>query len=147
MYVAYKHLVLLVYIFVYMFMCIDAYEMYVLYLVHICMYALIYIYAHIIFFIKCRFVYPPGYGEPDGHAIDSLTSMYQWFINVYPLLLSFHKPNSDIKPENNISYRPLECTQKEGDVVYIPAGFSHQTINIGDTIAIGGQASYPADKR
>ena len=44
-------------------------------------------------------------------------------------------------------YRPLECIQRAGDVLYLPASWSHLTMNIGEAIGIGGQTALPADKR
>ncbi|XP_019624169.1 PREDICTED: uncharacterized protein LOC109469860 [Branchiostoma belcheri] len=32
--------------------------------------------------------------------------------------------------------RPLECTQEAGDIVYIPQGFYHSVVNVGETIAV-----------
>lgn len=36
-------------------------------------------------------------------------------------------------------YRPVECTQQAGDVLYLPTRWTHMTLNIGETIAFGGQ--------
>ena len=44
-------------------------------------------------------------------------------------------------------YRPLECMQRPGDLLYLPASWSHLTLNIGEAIGIGGQTALPADKR
>ncbi|XP_066271177.1 uncharacterized protein [Branchiostoma lanceolatum] len=45
-----------------------------------------------------------------------------WAKYVYKLL-PYHK-------------RPLECVQEAGDIVYIPQGFYHSAINMGETIAV-----------
>ena len=38
------------------------------------------------------------------------------------------------------------CTQKQGDVIYVPYGWLHATANRGDVIAVGGQSDgYPDD--
>mmetsp|Transcript_26605 Transcript_26605/g.94917 ORF Transcript_26605/g.94917 Transcript_26605/m.94917 type:complete len:358 (-) Transcript_26605:22-1095(-) len=42
---------------------------------------------------------------------------------------------------------PLSCVQNAGDVVYLPAGWKHATLNLAETIAVGEQASYPAQER
>lgn len=34
-----------------------------------------------------------------------------------------------------------------GDIVYLPKAWPHMTMNIGETIGIGGQAVYPAAER
>jgi hypothetical protein len=39
---------------------------------------------------------------------------------------------------NNI-YQPLSCLQEAGDIIYLPSQWIHLTMNIGETIAIGGQ--------
>ena len=44
-------------------------------------------------------------------------------------------------------YRPLECIQRAGDLLYLPASWSHLTLNVGEAIGIGGQTALPADKR
>jgi len=37
------------------------------------------------------------------------------------------------------------CTQKQGDVIYVPGGWLHATSNIGDVIAVGGQSDGQSD--
>ncbi|KAK3585952.1 hypothetical protein CHS0354_038494 [Potamilus streckersoni] len=61
---------------------------------------------------------PPGGVYPGFTQID-------WFKKVYPNLTD--------------SERPLECIQEEGDILYLPEGTYHGTINLGDTVAIGIQ--------
>ncbi|XP_048252971.1 uncharacterized protein LOC124133842 isoform X1 [Haliotis rufescens] len=55
----------------------------------------------------------PGYGQLD------------WFQNLYPNLTTDQKPT--------------ECIQEPGEILYVPEGVYHGTINLGDTIAIGIQ--------
>jgi ribosomal protein L16 Arg81 hydroxylase len=54
---------------------------------------------------------------------------------------------ADDSSETVQEYRPLECVQEAGDTMYLPAGWSHLTVNIGETIGIGGQAALPATQR
>ena len=35
--------------------------------------------------------------------------------------------------------RPMECIQRAGDIMYLPAGWAHATENLGDTVGVGGQ--------
>ncbi|XP_067684698.1 uncharacterized protein [Haliotis asinina] len=58
----------------------------------------------------------PGYGQLD------------WYHNLYPNLTTKEKP--------------MECIQEEGEILYLPEGVYHGTINIGDTIAIGIQKKH-----
>jgi hypothetical protein len=44
-------------------------------------------------------------------------------------------------------HRPLECAQLPGDVLFIPSRWAHMTINAGDTIAFGGQATLFDEER
>jgi hypothetical protein len=35
--------------------------------------------------------------------------------------------------------RPLECMQSEGDLIYVPEGYWHATVNLGETVGVSGQ--------
>ena len=39
--------------------------------------------------------------------------------------------------------RPLECNQQAGDILYVPSGWHHATINVGDTAGIALQVIPP----
>ena len=43
--------------------------------------------------------------------------------------------------------KPLECVQHGGDVIFIPAGWIHSTLNIGETIGVGGQIEWTPQAR
>ena len=76
-------------------------------------------------------LYPgnPG-GVPPSAGYNPSTPHLRWLESVYPTLSSGAKP--------------LECMQGPGDIVYVPSGWIHATINVGDTAAIALQArSYP----
>lgn len=99
---------------------------------------------------KRWFVYPPGYGAPSDleAASNPLYPVWTWFQSVYPRMAGLTKPPLRGGAEDGgTGYRPLECVQQAGDVVFLPARWSHLTINIGETIAIGGQASLGASQR
>ncbi|RYH15048.1 hypothetical protein EON65_32465 [archaeon] len=111
--------------------------------------------------IKYWFVYPPGYGAP--RSVDSMfspfTSAYDWYTDIYPHILQSvyakaplhtpsphtqththtHTPHAAATGDGYRGYRPLECMQHPGDILYLPPMWSHMTMNIGETIAIGGQ--------
>ena len=36
----------------------------------------------------------------------------------------------------------MECLQAPGDIMFVPAGWSHQTINIGEAIGVGAQRTF-----
>ena len=42
---------------------------------------------------------------------------------------------------------PDACLQLAGDVLYLPAGWSHTTLNVGETVAVGEQHAWPARER
>ena len=125
---------------------------------------------------KRWFVYPPGKGlqerrktkfENDDHSISSkerttkvtalnysvwpLLNAFEWFQLIYPNLSavthSSHKTKHNANDVYNHPEDMLECIQNKGDVLYLPAGWKHMTLNIGETIAVGGQAAYGADAR
>lgn len=98
-----------------------------------------------------------------------LLPVEHWFNSVYPLLSTCSRvaaPLSSCEGKDGVCVaseekekeeeeyesvgecqRPLECLQNPGDVVYLPSGWSHLTVNVGETIAVGGQASYSAAER
>eukprot|EP01034_Spumella_vulgaris_P024386 gene24386-30728_t len=97
---------------------------------------------------KRWFVYPPGYGSPP--EVDALANPFlstsRWLEEVYPGLIDYPKPPVYGHLEDALStsvprtgYRPLECVQRPGEVLFVPDRWAHMTINIGETIAIGGQ--------
>lgn len=99
------------------------------------------------------FFYPPGFGNSQYSLNDS--SVLQWLENTYPSLALFEKPNlqllEDQLESNNVSinenYRPFECFQDVNETLFIPSLWAHLTINIGETIAIGGQQGLSMEER
>lgn len=84
---------------------------------------------------KRWFLFPPGRGLSTmtevGHH--PLMSVWHWFERVLPRLRG--------------EERPLQCSQSAGEVVYLPPGWKHLTLNVGETVGVGGQAVYGADQR
>ena len=106
---------------------------------------------------KQWYVYPPGYGAPPtvDVSLNPLLPVIEWFKTILPVLKQLPKPPlrgandaQKVTPEDQLrGYQPLQCVQESGDLVFLPARWSHLTLNIGETIAIGGQASLGAAKR
>jgi len=104
--------------------------------------------------LKRWFVYPPGHSPPSSVARVSnpLQSVFEWFTNVYPLFDSLDAKVPSVSArtpltERGAGYRPLECVQQPGDIVYIPAGWAQQTLNVGETVAVGGQQAFGSAER
>ena len=75
---------------------------------------------------KAWFIYAPG----DAGSIQRgspLQDAAGWFTNTFPTL------HHDMKP--------LQCVQQPGEVVYLPAGWAHLTVNLDETIGAGAQVS------
>lgn len=101
---------------------------------------------------KRWFVYPPGISPPREleRQFNPLQSVWDWYNSIYPSLTTYPKPSMNTQYSQSaeeVGYRPLECIQDTGDIVFLPVGWSHLTINIGETIGIGGQAALPAVER
>lgn len=87
---------------------------------------------------KKWFLYPPSQGLHNltalGHS--PLMDVWGWFTHVYPRMASL--PPTE---------RPLEFTQERGEVVYLPPGWKHLTLNLGECVGVGGQAPYHSRDR
>lgn len=72
---------------------------------------------------KRWFLYPSSFTPPGGvyHGY----SVNEWYDRVYPNLTA--------------DCRPIECVQQAGEILYLPEGFYHATLNIGDTVAVSLQ--------
>ncbi|XP_055882037.1 uncharacterized protein LOC106054114 isoform X2 [Biomphalaria glabrata] len=72
---------------------------------------------------KRWFLYPPSRTPPGGvyHGF----TLLDWFHHVYPELTEEEKP--------------IECVQQGGEILYLPEGMYHATLNLGDTIALAIQ--------
>ncbi|CAH1783551.1 unnamed protein product, partial [Owenia fusiformis] len=76
----------------------------------------------LVFGQKRWFLYPP-YKTPPG-GVQPGFSQIDWFRKVYPNL------TKDL---------PTECVHNAGEIFYVPEGYYHATLNIGNTIAVGIQ--------
>jgi hypothetical protein len=109
---------------------------------------------------KMWFIYPP-WAQPPKHVMESTNPMspvYHWYTHILPMMkdtydlpahplpfwtsdcgdgarFASRKTHTQINP----GFKPFQCIQQAGDVVFLPALWSHQTMNIGETIGIGGQ--------
>lgn len=80
-----------------------------------------------------------------------LKSTLDWYLHEYPKLSAFPKPPSTGFSQgakvNANGYRPLECVQQPDDIMVVPNLWTHQTLNIGEAIGVGGQMDLlPVDK-
>lgn len=95
---------------------------------------------------KMWYFYPPGTGPPPPSVqqpFSPLDSVSHWADVTLPSLRSLPfaptpRGNTSL-PAGEEFYRPLECLQSPGDIMYVPAGWSHQTINVGEAIGVGSQ--------
>ena len=58
----------------------------------------------------------------DGETDYNASNIVKWLIEHY----------SRLAPEQ----RPIECTLKAGEVIYVPSGWWHAVLNLEDTIAV-----------
>ncbi|XP_025108459.1 uncharacterized protein LOC112572786 isoform X2 [Pomacea canaliculata] len=77
----------------------------------------------VVFGRKRWFLYPTN-NTPPGGVFHGFTIM-NWYERIYPNL--------------TLDKMPMECVQQGGDILYLPEGFYHATLNIGDTIAVALQ--------
>ncbi|CAH1240090.1 JMJD8 [Branchiostoma lanceolatum] len=66
------------------------------------------------------FLYPPQHTPPGGFWPGY--SVIDWFTDVYPKLKDKTKP--------------MECVLEEGEILYLPEGYYHSVLNIGETVSI-----------
>jgi hypothetical protein len=125
---------------------------------------------------KKWFLYPPGFDVPAdmGRTCNALCTVSRWVSDFYPRLqllpdlmewvgASSTSSSSSLSTIaeletrfeqvyalhdlNGQHFRPLECFQEAGDLMYLPDSWLHLTFNVGETVGYGGQASLPAQKR
>ena len=70
-----------------------------------------------------RWALYPG-AVPPPASYNPTESHLTWMKDVYP----------DVKDSPELA--PLECVQRAGDIIYVPEGWHHATVNLGDTGAI-----------
>lgn len=110
-------------------------------------------YMSLVHGMKRWFIYPPGMGPPADVLKEThpLRSMWGWFTSAYTLFSDDHSKAPIKNFQKNLdkkdNYRPIECLQKPGEIVFVPAGWSHSHLNIGETVAIGHEQVFHADER
>jgi len=75
---------------------------------------------------KRWWMYPIGQDPPGG--IHGSWGIQDWVDKVHPHLLD------DMKP--------LECMQSEGDLIFVPEGFSHAVLNLADSVSMSIQEDH-----
>jgi hypothetical protein len=99
--------------------------------------------------LKRWFIYPPGYNAPMDidQKFPPTIAAWKWFNEYYPLLTDLPKPYQYEQEDFSKGFRPLECVQRPGDILFIPSLWSHMTLNIGETVGIGGQEALSTESR
>ena len=80
--------------------------------------------------LKHWFMYAPG--TSPNMPIDAVTGVKHWARTVLPTL-------GDRKP--------IQCTQRAGEILYVPQGWIHATLNVGEAVAVGGQLDWLSQQR
>jgi len=69
-------------------------------------------------------VIPPGvYPSSDGADVASPVSIMEWMLSFYSL-------------RDAAGVAPMECTVREGEILFVPRGWWHMAINLEETVAI-----------
>jgi len=77
-------------------------------------------------------VTPPGvFPSPNGDDVCMPISIGEWF-------LTFWDQHVERRNDPDVKRRPLECTACPGDVLFVPHGWWHMVMNIGDDDTDGG---------
>jgi len=83
-------------------------------------------------------VTPPGvFPSPSGDDVCMPISIGEWF-------LTFWDAHVERRKDPDVARRPLECTAYPGDVLFVPHGWWHMVLNIGDddddAVGSGGES-------
>lgn len=71
-------------------------------------------------------VTPPGvFPSPNGDDVCMPISIGEWF-------LTYWDAHVERRNDPDVNKRPLECTAEPGDVLFVPHGWWHMVLNIGD---------------
>jgi tetratricopeptide (TPR) repeat protein len=105
--------------------------------------------------LKKWYIYPPGTGPPRSVYNDTrllVPSVKAWLRDVLPTLSELpvaplnsvddDDDDDDDDVEGERGHRPIEYVQVPGEILYLPAGWAHQTINIGEAIGFGSQTPH-----
>ena len=81
---------------------------------------------------KRWFLYAPGeFDEVDRNRTSPHQPVSDWAETVLP----------------HVASKPIQCTQRAGEVLFVPASWLHATLNVGETLAVGGQIEWAAEQR
>ncbi len=69
------------------------------------------------------------------------------YVDVFREIYEYKHPSWTVHSDEEESFKPLECIQEAGDLVYLPDQWLHLTFNIGETIGFGGQSALMAQQR
>ena len=93
---------------------------------------------------KWWMIYPPGAQPPlkTYNITNPMQTMEYYVKNVLPTLMDLPLPPLENGVRQSIAegFRPFQCVQEAGDILYLPEGWVHQTVNVGETIGIGAQS-------
>ena len=124
-------------------------------------------YLSLVHGLKRWFVYPPGASPPAEVQREThpLRSVWGWFTAAYRLYAEedslqsvkkapFPKVSADgsytksvPQSQRHRGYKPLECLQHPGEIVYIPAGWLQSHVNVGETVGVGHERILHATDR
>ena len=124
-------------------------------------------YVGLVHGLKRWFVYPPGASAPAEVQREThpLRSVWGWFTAAYRLYGELDtlqdvpkapfpkvaqggkRAKSVPQSQKHKGYRPLECLQHPGEIMYIPAGWLQSHVNVGETVAVGHERILHAGDR
>lgn len=77
---------------------------------------------------------PPGVlPSPDGAEVATPPSITEWFMNFYRQAAAAART---ARARGGAGPFPMECTLREGELMFVPSGWWHLVVNLEDTIAI-----------
>lgn len=108
---------------------------------------------------KKWFVYPPGLISAHtsknkwadlGYHYGTGTTAQSWYTHVLPSLndLPYAELHPSFATESlaetlRTEFRPLECLQMKGDIIVLPALWTHLTVNVGEVLSVGVELQVP----
>lgn len=83
---------------------------------------------------KHWYLYPPSAVPPLQFPV--VVSIQEWLAQIYPEI-------KRLALDGNVDVSlPLECTQHAGQLIYIPEGWYHSTVNLVETIGVARQIQF-----
>jgi len=103
----------------------------------------------LVFGAKKWYLYAPGDDAPASVQAATtrarpLMSAYQWATQALPRIKhpERFRGGGDGGGAGGDGGLPLECVQRAGQVLYLPAGWKHATVNLGEAVGVGGQVAF-----